>query len=278
MQETTFPFEIIFHEDASVDSTKDILQRYSRKYPDIIKLILQPTNTYSKGSAPLLRSLLDVKGEFVAICDGDDYWLDTEKLQKQVEVLDVNKNCTIVSHKVRVESNVINARAYSPYVSFNAEKYDFRDVIKGHFIPTLSILFRKSALGISDPYCLKNIVSRDIAIELMLLKSGYGIHLDERMGVYRHHDSGMTKKKQSCNEGFNQMGSMLDFVAQWVGDDFSKEIHLKRIRISLKKELCLLKRGNVSSSVRLGYLFVTHPIITFGYFIYIIKYKFFNSE
>lgn len=97
IQKTTFPFEILIHDDASTDRTADIIREYETKYPDIIKPIYQTENQYSKGvfiSATYNWSR--AKGKYIALCEGDDYWIDPMKLQKQVDFLEAHPECGLV--------------------------------------------------------------------------------------------------------------------------------------------------------------------------------------
>ena len=85
MQKTNFKFEIIIHDDASTDGTADIIKEYYEKYPDIIKPIFQTENQFSQGKSISKTFIYPrIKGKYVALCEGDDYWTDPYKLQKQV--------------------------------------------------------------------------------------------------------------------------------------------------------------------------------------------------
>ena len=91
MQKTNFRFEAIVHDDASTDGTADIIREYAAKYPDIIKPIYETENQYSKHDGSLRRIMnAQMHGKYVALCEGDDYWVDPLKLQKQVDFLEAN--------------------------------------------------------------------------------------------------------------------------------------------------------------------------------------------
>lgn len=100
-QKTDFPFEIIVHDDASTDGTSDILREYQAKYPEIVIPYIQTENQYSR---PDYHSMYDfifpiARGKYFAHCDGDDYFSDPEKLQRQVEYLEAHPDCSIVTHR-----------------------------------------------------------------------------------------------------------------------------------------------------------------------------------
>ena len=101
MQKTSFRFEVLVHDDASTDSTADIIREYEKKYPDIIKPVYQTTNQYSR-NVGIIKNILypEAKGKYFAWCEGDDYWTDPLKLQRQAEALDSNPNCSACFHKV----------------------------------------------------------------------------------------------------------------------------------------------------------------------------------
>lgn len=103
MQETDFPFEIVVHDDASTDKTTEILKKYERNFPKIIKPIYQTENQYSKHDGSIARILNEAcKGKYIAFCEGDDYWCGSDKLQKQFDFLENNPVCGFCVHKVEM--------------------------------------------------------------------------------------------------------------------------------------------------------------------------------
>ena len=95
-QETEYCFEIIIHDDASTDGIRDILLDYEQKYPSIIKLIIQDENQYSKGRRITPIAVSYASGEYIALCEGDDFWIDKQKLQKQIQIFIDDKNVSLV--------------------------------------------------------------------------------------------------------------------------------------------------------------------------------------
>lgn len=103
MQKTSFPFEIIIHDDASTDSTADIIHEYERKYPEIIRAIYQDENQYSQRINFIGKYICPlVRGKYIALCEGDDFWTDKEKLQRQFEALETHPDCHLCVHDVTV--------------------------------------------------------------------------------------------------------------------------------------------------------------------------------
>ena len=97
MQKTNFTFEVLVHDDASTDDTADIIREYEARYPGIIKPIYQTENQYSQGvNVNRTYNYPRAHGKYIALCEGDDYWTDPLKLQKQVDFLEANENVMMV--------------------------------------------------------------------------------------------------------------------------------------------------------------------------------------
>ena len=106
-QKTNFKFEVIVNDDCSTDNTAEIIKEYQKKYPDVIKPIFQKENQYSKGKRMLIDILLPVaKGKYFALCEGDDYWVDDNKLQKQVDFLENNSDYSLcVNNAIKIKND-----------------------------------------------------------------------------------------------------------------------------------------------------------------------------
>ncbi len=101
-QKTDFPFELLIHDDCSTDGTTEIIREFEQNYPDIVKPLYEEENQYKKGNVmPSYLVLPHVKGEYVAFCEGDDYWDDPLKLQKQYDALQANPDCHMCVHRVK---------------------------------------------------------------------------------------------------------------------------------------------------------------------------------
>ncbi len=149
MQQTNFRFEAIVHDDASTDGTADIIREYAEKYPDIIKPIFETENQYSKHDGSLERIMNEAcTGKYIALCEGDDYWTDPLKLQKQVDILEKDEtlmacvtNCSVVNDKGKTIKEIRGG-----VVKDDIEgRYDLRDFFNNsHLYPTLSAVYRNS--------------------------------------------------------------------------------------------------------------------------------------
>lgn len=98
-QKTNFRYEVYVHDDASTDKTADIIKEYAEKYPEIIIPVLETENQYSKGNVRVSEIVYPLlKGKYVAVCEGDDYWTDESKLQQQYDAMENNPECSICAH------------------------------------------------------------------------------------------------------------------------------------------------------------------------------------
>ena len=143
MQKTNFPFEVIVHDDASTDRTAEIIREYEARFPKIIKPIYETENQYSKHDGSLGR-IMDAacKGKYIAFCEGDDYWIDGNKLQMQVDFLEGNPEYGMCYTRAR--QFIQKERIFSKTL-FGKPVADFNDLLQnGNRIPTLTVMLRKS--------------------------------------------------------------------------------------------------------------------------------------
>lgn len=140
-QETDFLFEAIVHDDASTDGSAQIIREYAQRYPHIIKPIYQTENQYSKDFSIVRRTITEkCIGKYMAWCEGDDYWTDKRKLQKQVDILDKNPDVGLVYGKVK--QYVENLGRFKKE-SFGSEAKCAKDLLLSNTIPTPTVLLRK---------------------------------------------------------------------------------------------------------------------------------------
>lgn len=202
MQKTNFPFIAIVHDDASTDKTPEIIKKYADIYPDIIKPILEIENQYSKHDGSLRRIVnqaIPSSARYIAMCEGDDYWTDADKLQKQVSFLESHPEYSLCFHnaKVMFENKNVENNHKSRYGGlFNIVEnrdYSGTEVYENWIIPTASVVFRREILD-SDVYL--NAVGcgkfryGDILIFLSCAHYGKIRGFKEVMSVYRRLDTG----------------------------------------------------------------------------------------
>lgn len=192
MQKTNFRFEAIVHDDVSTDGTAAIIREYAEKYPNIIKPIYETVNQYSKHDGSLNRIMnAHMHGKYIAVCEGDDYWTDPYKLQKQVDFLENNPEFTMVWHDAYVETNGKIIKQLNRYDK-DCES-PISDIIfnGGLFIPTASILVKKDMI-----VNLPDISVRcDYTIQMYSAYMGKVYYMKDPMCVYRYNSVGSWTSK-----------------------------------------------------------------------------------
>jgi len=227
-QKVNFRFEIIIGDDCSSDGTPAILQEYQKKYPEIIQLILHPRR-YKEipGRTNNLTNLYACRGKYIAMLDGDDYWINEDKLQRQVDFLEDNPDFSLSFH------NAINFSEENKFESFlQNEKYkvlEFRSIYDQHFIasgssimPASSIVFRNN-LNSELPDWFRKISSADYALTLIITSEGLAKFFKDIYSAYRRNEHNFSSKHKSTYGQFsNQWKQILIFEKQFKNLDFSK--------------------------------------------------------
>lgn len=191
MQKTNFRYEIIIHDDASTDGTADIIREYESEYPELFVPIYQTTNQYSKGISIGKTFMYPLaKGKYIAECEGDDYWTDPYKLQKQVDFMESHPDYVMCSHRFNQYIEDKKLLEEDDDKDFQGADYDLKNLIGGKWLTqTLTLMFRRSALDLQhfESYGM----SMDIILLYELLRNGKGYCLPDIMAVYRYHGGGV---------------------------------------------------------------------------------------
>jgi glycosyltransferase involved in cell wall biosynthesis len=197
MQKTNFPFEVLIHDDASTDGTADIIRKYEQKYPKIIKPIYQTENQHSKGvSISRTYNFPRIKGKYFAICEGDDYWIDKYKLQKQVNFMEDNDEFSICFHpvKIYIQNKHIFKKGFLPDVHAIT---DIKDLALINYIHTPSVMYRTNKQVFDDLNKFPVLKVGDYLLHMLFAKHGKIIKLSGNMAVYRIHNSGTWSMKNT---------------------------------------------------------------------------------
>lgn len=201
MQKTDFPFVAIVHDDASSDKTAEIIKEYAEKFPDIIQPIFELENQYSKkgaGVVPIMNYACEViAAKYIAMCEGDDYWTDPLKLQKQVDFLESHPEYSLCFHNVEVVSE--QPGIIEPlYTHLKEGFFDADTIISKWSVPTCSALLIREVF--SD--CPKDprFIYGDIILWMNACKHGKAYCLREKMGVYRRCLSGWMLSHYNSNK------------------------------------------------------------------------------
>ena len=209
IQKTDFTFEVLVHDDCSTDGTSQIIREYQEKYPAIIKPIYENENMYSKGLQIITDILLSkASGKYIAFCEGDDYWTDADKLQKQYEALEKHPECSMSVHKVQccnedgiLNENIIPANSYGLQQSCVLNEDQLIEILfikTGYPFHTSSYFVRKEVFGFNIHY------PRDIGILRKSLCVGFTYYFNEVMSIRREWslNSWTSRLKNAGEEGY----------------------------------------------------------------------------
>ncbi|MGP1477302.1 MAG: glycosyltransferase family 2 protein [Phocaeicola sp.] len=185
MQQTNFRFEAIVHDDASTDKTAEIIKEYAEKYPDIIKPIYETENQFSKHDGTI-RRIMDkaCTGKYIAMCEGDDYWTDPLKLQKQFDFMEKNLNYNICVHNA-IKHNCKTGENCLFNKNLSNKTYTIKDLIlKKWFTPTASFFYRNN-IAISNEWAKRDCNGDMILLYTNCMK-GNLYYMEDVMSVYNY--------------------------------------------------------------------------------------------
>lgn len=187
-------FHILIHDDASTDSTLRKILYIQSQNPNQITVISQKTNQWSRGVPILVRLINSVESEFIALCEGDDYWTDKDKLFKQLNYLQNYQDCGLVFHDIEIENSSKNyeyEKNLKDILSVTSVKkiFDYLDLAKGNFIMTCTVFFKKKAIRPEYLNSMHNVLPGDWLL-FSHISERYKLHfMDEKMATYRLHES-----------------------------------------------------------------------------------------
>lgn len=239
IQKTNFPFELVIGEDCSTDNTRKIIREYEIQYPEIIIAQYPETN---RGMIENFTTVMEsARGKYIALCEGDDYWTDPLKLQKQVDFLESNPDYVLCFHDAETiceDETVINWSFKKKYsrIYNKQDAFSFDDIIRnGWFIPTASIVFRNIIKEF--PEWFNNVLSGDYSLQMLLARKGKFKYIDELMSIYRLHKSNSRSlfNDLSLNlVNINQTTILLNTVTGWHKGKFYKSLFfLHKLRVKL---------------------------------------------
>lgn len=248
MQKTNFKFEVVIHDDCSADGTADIIREYEKKYPDMIHPLFQSENQYSQGIANIsgVFNFPRAKGKYIAMCEGDDYWCDENKLQKQVDYMEAHPGCTLCFHGAHIESEdkALRSTRIRPYKGDRV--CDAQTVIdKKANYPTASLLFPAELTKQLPRYYYECPVG-DIPLQIYLVDKGYAYYMDSLMSVYRQgvavswsEEMERGDYEQNLIRHHNRMKTMLDDFEKDTDSRYSGAV------VSAKNRMDFLTQLNV---------------------------------
>jgi glycosyltransferase involved in cell wall biosynthesis len=290
-QEVNCPFEIVIGDDASTDKTREICEQYAKKHPNIIRLIAKTPNV---GVVPnYIRSLEACQGDYIAYLDGDDYWIDPKKLQKQMDRLQADPNLTICYTSRRVfredwKGNYLKLDSvynleegiYSITDGEDNKKYKAKDFASGLFFHLSSIMFRKPTNPriIAQLTQFKNIVDRPLSIILLEELGGYAVKIPDVCMVFRmNNNSAFTpadeiKRSVATNAMYAKLSELYPHLAKYfnhhlnVSAYFALRTAYKEKNKTAVRQLAtqILKRPTFSESWQLKFKAALHLVPLVG--------------
>ena len=233
-QRCDFAYEILIHDDVSTDRTADIIREYAARYPHIIRPMFQTQNQYSRG-VPINETFNfpRARGKYIALCEGDDYWCDPDKLQRQIAHMESDPGCTFcfTNGYVHDEAGVHPDRPFLPYYEnekslFTGENRAFTldEIARVNFIPTASFVFRVDALRALPPsFTQRECQHGDLRMRLFLTAAGHAWYEHLYACTYRENVCGSAMqiwKKEKRDLLYRRCQSVVNMVNDV--DDYSR--------------------------------------------------------
>ena len=238
MQKVNFSWELIIADDFSTDGTREIILEYKKKYPDFIKLILQEKNVGPTQN--WIDLITSPTSKYIAYFEGDDYWTDPHKLQKQVDFLERNPDFAICFHNMQI---IYEDNPHLNRIS-NINQQEITTIVNlacGNYIHTASCIFRKNFPEIPDWFYRCPI--GDYPLHLLNAQWGKIKFIDEVMGVYRVHKGGIWENK-SLSYRLEKWVDMLDIIRNKFNNDINKILNNNLHKANFHLAECYLKNDD----------------------------------
>ncbi|MEK8180233.1 glycosyltransferase [Flavobacterium buctense] len=194
MQQTHFDFKLYIGDDCSKDNTRKIIQEYKEKYPHKIELLLHEKNL---GASPngifMYQHCIQTGAKYIALCEGDDYWTDPLKLQKQVDFLEVHKDCNVCFTRATMLKGSVLTLHEIPK-PFSSVPFFYEELLRYYnFITTASVMF-KNQKNLVIPEWITSLPFGDLGVYKVISQDKKIACIDEVMSVYRIHGEGIWSK------------------------------------------------------------------------------------
>lgn len=225
-QEVDFGYEIVIGDDCSSDGTSEICEEYAANYPTLVRYHRREKNLGMHGN--WLQTLMECKGEYIAICEGDDYWTESIKLQKQVKFLESNPDYSICFHNVYVtynERNVYDHLFHEKHIPITTT---IETILRGNYINTCSVIYRNQNKAYPD-YIYKSPVG-DWVLHVHFAQLGKIYYMNQPMATYRIHSGGIYQHHYDWSvERFKENKRGFIFIREQMLKQFSYSKKLTKI-------------------------------------------------
>lgn len=255
-QELDCVYEIIIHDDASTDNTPEVLKCFYDKYPDKVTLLLQTENQNSKPDVDVTCcGISHAKGRYIALCEGDDYWIDTRKLQKQYQILEGDHSISASFHSAYTETPNGDRKTFALHCDV-FKKYTTEEVIlgDGSFMPTSSLFFRKSTFNKINKELIESMPCGDYFFQIIASSEGGAAYLNKPMSIYRIGHAGSFTTNFSSSDWnkkakfYQRMKCAIDIVNTITSLEYNNEFREMKLKFNKIYRKCI--RRSIKSKIR----------------------------
>lgn len=232
MQETDFPFEIVVDDDCSPDHTAEVIKTYAEKFPNIVNAHLREKNVGV--TTNFKENMQRAKGKYIALCEGDDYWSDLNKLQFQINIMEKHPDCDMSFHPSKIVYGTTETDVIMAEHSVDMKIYTISEVIKGSgsFCPTASTIYKKSVLD-KIPDWFNDSPVGDYFLQIFGSFNGGALYINKIMSIYRQGvDGAWSSSMKSLDvqeQFFRRMVSSLDNLDIFLDRKYHNEIYGMKI-------------------------------------------------
>lgn len=236
MQKTSFPFKIIIGEDCSTDNTLNIINEYKNRYPSLIQVITSDSNVGMQKN--FARTFNACSSTYIALCEGDDYWTDIHKLQKQVDFLENNSDFIICCHRSETFDQSSQA-IISSYPNIKQEKdMMIDDLFNTNTANTCTFVYRN--INIKIPDFFKKLKLGDWPLHMLHAEHGKIKYFPDKMATYRVHDSGIWTSTDRIKR-LSAAIEVLEYMNEYFKNKYIIQINRLINRSIFEKALCYLE-------------------------------------
>lgn len=234
MQETDFAFEILIHDDCSTDNTVPIVKAYEKKYPNIIKVIYEKENQYSKGRQVSEINCANARGKYIAVCEGDDYWTSPYKLQKQVDFMEKHPEYSLCTHATKRVNELGEDLKRDVRPNIGNKEFTIEEMLPkdGSLFATNSMLYRRN-IREQLPDFYYNAPIGDYPLTIALALKGKVFYMDEAMSAYRIGAQGSWSEKMGQDINYyilqkKRVIKMLEEINEYTNYNYEKIIYERK--------------------------------------------------